>query len=273
MEPELKKRVQTGVLGGTFLLLLIIFGGRLGVAFLAAGLSIGMLFEFVEITFSLSDKREKRGVLMGTAWLIAFLNFWLPRAEFDLFLWSFFGLFAYFLFTADRHEQEALRTHFQELMYSVFGLLYLAVLPLFLLPLREGSNGVHWTLLFFFIVWAGDSGAYFAGRKYGRTPLYRHISPKKTREGALGGMVAGFCVTLLYKVLLFRSLPWFGVIFIPALIGAVAPVGDLAESFLKRAFDKKDSGSILPGHGGFLDRFDGVVFSLPIMVACSRLFS
>jgi phosphatidate cytidylyltransferase len=127
-------------------------------------------------------------------------------------------------------------------------------------------------LLFLITVWAGDTGAYSLGSRYGKRKLYPVISPKKTVEGAIGGIGSGFVIALIYKLLLFRSLSWGGAIFIPVLIGAVSQVGDLCESFFKRAFDRKDSGSILPGHGGFLDRFDGVVFSLPIMYGCMRIF-
>lgn len=268
---ELRKRVITGVIGGAFLLLLITLGGRTGVAIFAAVLALGMLYEFAEITFSLSDKVEKRNVLMGTGWLVAFVNFWMPRAEYELFVLSFLGLFGYYLFTAERHK-DALLPHLRELIYSVFGMLYLGFIPLYLILIRDAESGVHWILVFLFIVWAGDTGAYFAGKKYGKRKLYPLISPKKTIEGSVGGLAAGWVVTLLYKILAFRGMSWGAVFLIPLLVGVVSQAGDLCESLLKRAFDKKDSGSILPGHGGFLDRFDGVVFSLPVMYACMRVF-
>ncbi len=271
MSIELKKRIQTGVAGVAVVLLLLIFGGGLGAALIAAVISIGMIYEFAEITLSLPDKKEKRGLLMGVAWLLTFINYLTPRSEYELLLIIFLTLFSYFLFTADRHGDIALKTHFQELMYSVFGLMYLAFLPLYLVLIRKSPGGVHWALLFLFIVWAGDTGAYFAGRRFGRRKLYAYISPKKTIEGAIGGLLAGIVITILYKLIFFRQLSWFAAIAVPLLIGVAAPVGDLAESFLKRAFNKKDSGSILPGHGGFLDRFDSVVFSLPVMYACTRI--
>jgi phosphatidate cytidylyltransferase len=151
--------------------------------------------------------------------------------------------------------------------------MYLPMLWLYLPKIHESTNGVHWTLIFLLIVWSGDTGAYFAGKKYGKTKLYPKISPKKTREGGLGGLLAGLVIAFLYKVTLFHELSWGGVFVTPILVGTVAAVGDLCESFIKRAYDTKDSGAILPGHGGFLDRFDGVVFSLPVMYACIRVFS
>ncbi len=267
MSSELSKRVSTGVIGGVLLLLLIIIGGKVGTALVTVAISDAS----TAAIYTLPDKPEKRFVLLGGAWLLSFINFWMPRAEYALLMLTFSGLFAYFLFTAPRHRG-VLNVHFQELMFSIFGMIYLVFIPFFLPLLRDLPAGVHWTIVFLLIVWSGDTGAYFAGKKYGRRPLFYMISPKKTVEGALGGLAAGVVITFLYKILLFRGLSWLGILVIPVLVGAVAQIGDLAESFLKRAFGIKDSGKILPGHGGFLDRFDGVVFSLPLMYGLARLF-
>ncbi len=273
MDRELKSRVGTAAIGVSVLLVLIIFGGTIGTAVVATVISLGMVFEFVEMTFSLPDKREKKFILLGATWLIAFFSILFPRGEYALLVFSLLALFSYFLFTAERYSEPELFTeHFKELMYSLFGVFYLAFFPLFLPAIRGAESGLHWTLIFLFVNWAGDTAAYFVGKKYGRQKLYPVISPKKTVEGAYGGLAAGLVVTLIYKVLFFRSMSWGAVILVPIIIGAVAQVGDLCESFLKRAFRKKDSGSILPGHGGFLDRFDGVLFSLPVMYACVRIF-
>jgi phosphatidate cytidylyltransferase len=272
ISPELQKRIVTALIGAAALILLIVFGGRVGVGLIAAVVALGMVWEFVDICFALPDKSEKRLVLVGTTWLLAFANFLMPRAEYELLLVAFLGLFGYYLFTAARHEGQAFDVHFRELMYSVFGLLYLAFLPLFLVLVRDSANGSHWTILFLLIVWASDVGAYFAGKRFGRHKLYEKISPKKTVEGALGGLGSGLIVAMLYKLILLRSMSLSAAVILALVVGAVSQIGDLCESFLKRAFDKKDSGSILPGHGGFLDRFDGVVFSLPAMYACIRIF-
>ncbi len=271
---ELTLRVVTALFGVALLLALILLTGRLGMALIAVVIALGMVYEFVSITFSLPDKKEKRGLLLGVTWLVAFFAFLIPRAEYEMLIASFLGLFCYFLFTAERHKDDAsaFATHFRELIYAMFGLLYLGFLPLFFVLIRDSANGMHWTLVFLFVVWAGDTGAYFAGKSFGRRKLYPAISPKKTVEGAIGGLLSGLVVAILYKVLLFRSMSWGAVVTVSLLVGVVAQIGDLCESYLKRAFDTKDSGSILPGHGGFLDRFDGVVFSLPVMYGCIRIF-
>jgi phosphatidate cytidylyltransferase len=274
MTPELRKRIITAVLGVAVLLVLILFAGAFGAGLIGAVISLAMMYEFVNMTFALPDKFEKRWVMLGVTWLVAFVNFVSPGMEYELLLACFLGLFCYFLFTAERHpEPSVLSSHFRELMYGVFGVLYVGFLPLYLSGIRKAPNGAHWTLVFLFIVWAGDTGAYFAGKKYGKKLLYPLISPKKTVEGSVGGLVSGLVVTLLYKLILFRGMSWGASVIVPLFVGVVAQIGDLCESFLKRSFDAKDSGSILPGHGGFLDRFDSVVFSLPVMYGCIRVFN
>lgn len=270
---ELKKRVMTGVGGGAMLLAMIIWGGTLGIFFLTTLLSLGMLYEFTEMTLTLPDRIEKRYFLLSLGWFLGILNLLAPQSEFALWVGSFLILFVYFLGTVNRHAVSDYSVHFKELMFSIFGLSYLVFLPFYLRRIYELANGVQWVILFLFIVWMGDSGAYFVGKKYGRHKLYPAVSPRKTVEGAGGGLLASFCVTVLFKLCFLNSLSWVGVLFLPVLVGGVAQVGDLCESFLKRAFERKDSGSILPGHGGILDRFDSVVFSLPAMYACIRIFS
>jgi phosphatidate cytidylyltransferase len=273
ISPELKKRILTGVIGGFALLSLIVFGGWIGIFFLTTIMSFGMIYEFTEITFSMSDRIEKRYALLSIAWFVALVNLLAPQTEFQLLIICFISVFIYFLISAKRHQESLYSLHFKELMYAFFALVYLVFIPLFLSRLYESPNGTEWTILFLLIVWAGDSSAYFIGKKYGKRKLYPQISPKKTIEGAIGGLGAGIIITLVFKLVFFRHMPWIGAILLPIVVGTVAQVGDLCESFFKRAFDRKDSGSILPGHGGFLDRFDGVVFSLPVMYACMRIFS
>jgi phosphatidate cytidylyltransferase len=261
----------TAAIGATVLLTLVLAGDIYGTALLAAVLALAMMHEYVDMTISLPDLEEKRWLLLAATWLIAFANFWMPNAEYALLLLSFLGVFSYFLFTAARHRGEAFALHFRELVFAMFGVIYLAFLPLFLVSLRAQKDGAHWIMVFLLIVWAGDTGAYFAGKRFGKRKLYPEISPKKTLEGGAGGLAAGLVATLLYKLLFFRSMGWLAVALIPLVVGTAAAIGDLCESFLKRAFDRKDSGTLLPGHGGFLDRFDGIVFSLPVMYACIRL--
>jgi phosphatidate cytidylyltransferase len=272
LSSELKKRILTGVLGASALLVFIIFGGWPGIFLLTTIISLGMVSEFSNITFLISDRIEKKYVMLSIAWFVGLVNLLIPQCEYQLLMVSFVSLFVYFLVTAQRHKDTEISHHFKELMYSIFALIYLVFSPLYLSRIYETTLGMQWCVLFLLIVWAGDSGAYFVGRRYGKTKLYALVSPKKTIEGALGGLSAGALVAFFYKLVLFKNMSWVSVLFLPIFVGIFAQIGDLCESFFKRAFDKKDSGWILPGHGGFLDRFDGVVFSLPVMYACVRIF-
>ena len=276
MNSELKTRVTTGVIGGSLLLGLIIFGGWIAMFILTTALSLGLIYEFCQMTFQLPDRQEKLYFLLGLTWIFSCLNLFLGQSEFALLIFMFFSLFTYFLLTAQRYKNEAqtqLVCHLRELVFAFFGIFYLGFLPIYLRKIYEGPNGVHWVLVFLFINWAGDTGAYFIGKKYGKNKLYPLISPKKSWQGAWGGLAASVGVTLVYKGIFFNKLPLFGAILIPLVVGSMAQLGDFCESFIKRAFGQKDSGMILPGHGGVLDRFDGVVFSLPVMYACIRVFA
>lgn len=152
-----------------------------------------------------------------------------------------------------------------EAVRAVAGLVYVPVLLSPLVAIRGRDDGIWMVLYLFAATWLGDTGAYFAGRAFGKTPLFERVSPKKTREGALGGLllsaVGGF---VFAKV---GNLP-FGVVecvLLTMALDVAGVVGDLAESLLKRTWDVKDSGWIMPGHGGILDRIDSLVFTAPLL--------
>lgn len=273
IKTELQKRVVTGVLGGACLLGLIYFGRGIGVALFALAISLMMLKEFIGISVASSDQVSKSYFLFTLAWLIHFINFFIPQIEYGLLIFTFLLLFGYFLFAVKKSGEAGLSAQFHEGVVVFFGVIYLIFLPLFLTRLRELPSGAHWVAVSLMIVWAGDSAAYFAGRKWGKKKLFPEISPKKTQEGAYGGLIAGWVVCVLYKALVMREMSWLCAVVMPILVGISAILGDLCESFFKRAYSVKDSGAVLPGHGGFLDRFDGVVFSLPVAYACARLLS
>jgi phosphatidate cytidylyltransferase len=118
-------------------------------------------------------------------------------------------------------------------------------------------------LLLFAVIWAGDSAAYYGGRALGRHLLAPTVSPKKTIEGAIAGLIASVAVGVFGGVYFLRE-PWLNMVGISAVTAIVGQVGDLAESVLKRSAGVKDSSSILPGHGGILDRLDSIFFAAPV---------
>jgi len=121
-----------------------------------------------------------------------------------------------------------------------------------------------WILLLILCVWAFDTGAYAAGRRFGRRPFMTHISPAKTVEGVVGGTLAVTVVAVLLVAGLGR--PWFAGLALGPIIAAAAQAGDLAESMLKRAAGAKESGRLIPGHGGLLDRIDSFLFAAPAVM-------
>ena len=113
------------------------------------------------------------------------------------------------------------------------------------------------------IAWFGDTGGYFGGRFFGKTKLYEAVSPKKTWAGAIGGMLGSVLAVVLLKEVHLHQLTWIDVVLIGVPGSILGQMGDLAESLLKRSVGVKDSGALLPGHGGMLDRIDAVLFIAP----------
>ncbi|WP_426669733.1 phosphatidate cytidylyltransferase [Mucilaginibacter sp. McL0603] len=159
---------------------------------------------------------------------------------------------------------------FTNIAYTVFGLLF-TIIPfcffnaLAYLNMYKGFN-FHIPLAFLIMLWANDTGAYLSGYFFGRTKLFERHSPKKTWEGFIGGVLisalAAYIISRYY-----HDLSWDHWVTIAVLISCFGTLGDLVESMFKRSINIKDSGGILPGHGGLLDRFDGLLLSAPIVYA------
>lgn len=164
-------------------------------------------------------------------------------------------------------------TPFTNLGYTFLGFLYVVLPFIFFVALAfiEGRYNYRIPLGFFLILWANDTGAYLSGKAVGRTKLFERISPNKTWEGFFGGvllaLVLGFIVHHFFGV--FELWKWLSISLIISVFGTY---GDLVESMLKRSLDVKDSGAVLPGHGGLLDRFDGLLLSAPVVYVFITLF-
>lgn len=158
---------------------------------------------------------------------------------------------------------------------TVFGALYVGLIAFVLHVANTGpaipggavlsplSSGQGWILLLVLGVWSYDTGAYLVGRQVGRHKFMTHISPAKSIEGLAGGLVATTVVTSLMLAALGQA--WLGGLILGPIVGLAAQAGDLAESMIKRAASAKDSGTLIPGHGGVLDRIDSFLFAGPVV--------
>jgi phosphatidate cytidylyltransferase len=282
MTQNLKLRMMTALVGAPVVLGLLFGFGVPGVALISVVVSLGMCWEFSNLVFVLPDRNRKRIFFLASAFLIHVLNFWLsvgvPSGFLALAPVVVFS--TYFLFQVPAllkfrgaealHDPDVvilLRQHFFELMAVVFGWVYCVWFPLLMVTLRQSEGGVHWLAFTLLAVWSADTFAYFSGSQFGKHRLFESVSPKKSWEGLAGGALGAVAVTQVYSYFFISNTSPLALGVMALTLAVVAAIGDLVESLFKRATDCKDSGSLLPGHGGFLDRFDGVVFALPVMMA------
>ena len=150
------------------------------------------------------------------------------------------------------------------------GHIYIALLLGHLVPLRVLDDGRQWIFLTLVVIMCCDTCAYVVGSRIGKRKLYPLISPNKSVEGAIGGVVGAVLGALISKFVFFPSINCWSVVAVGLLLGVVGQIGDLFESMLKRACEVKDSGNMIPGHGGLLDRLDSLLFAFPLVyyVAC-----
>jgi len=149
-----------------------------------------------------------------------------------------------------------------EISITIFGSIYLGYLLSFMLKIKDLPNGNYYLISLLIITWANDTGAYLIGTKFGKNKIFPKISPKKTIEGSIGGVIFSIAGTFALKNwlnLTFNELLSLGLI-----ISIIAQLGDLFESVLKRGSGIKDSGTLIPGHGGILDSLDSLIFTAPV---------
>lgn len=249
-------RTLSAVIGGALLLGLTYLGGSYTVI-LVILLALTSFLEFAKLIEKLGVKAWLlSGMLWACIWLLAVFfggrDFLLP------------GFVLWLLFSGGRFALTYPRMKFQEALYNFFGLIYTAGLLAHFLLLRGLPRGMEWTYATFFLVWATDTGAYLIGRGVGRHLLAPQVSPQKTVEGSLGGLFLCLAVGL-FMGRWFNGIPGVFLLGLSFVVSTSAQIGDLFESALKRAAGVKDSGNLIPGHGGILDRFDSFVFALPLV--------
>ena len=176
---------------------------------------------------------------------------------------AFFVLMAILIFNLFLFREIRLTLLDSSVLYM--GIFYLVGFLGHLILIRQRPGGVPFIFFLLFVVWGNDAGAYYVGRSIGGKKLYPAISPGKTVSGSIGGFVIGGIAGALCKIVFHLPFSWLEVIALSQTLVAVGQLGDLVESMFKRSAGVKDSGGLIPAHGGLFDKLDGVAFAAPLL--------
>ncbi len=286
------KRVATAVVLIPIVLLLVLRAPVPVVAVVTAAIALATVQEFLKLaeSYGIEPLRSPTYIFVGLLfiWLALSATAETPQVSALKFvlLTTFAAALAPFLFATVAMRRTQMRSAYSAASASVFAFGYIALPLAMLVQLREQWGGAFWLLYLLLIVWAGDIFAYFVGRSVGRHLMAPRISPKKTWEGAAASLAASLIVgillfsnalqisSFLLRVgLISRRDGLFSlerpelwpIVLLTVVLNVAAQLGDLIESLIKRGAGAKDSGTILPGHGGMLDRIDALLFATPVM--------
>ncbi|MFT4975899.1 MAG: phosphatidate cytidylyltransferase [Myxococcota bacterium] len=255
----MRNRVLAAVIGLAILLPVLILGGELAVQICSVLVLLVGADEYARM--AAPDDRGAWAMMLVTSFGLFSALLWAPAVWIaPLLALLCVACLLYGMFGVPDVKQGA-----QVSVRLIAGLLYLPLLLSFIPLLRAHPDGLGWIFVMLSATWLGDTGAYFAGRFLGRHKLFERISPKKTWEGVFGGILAGIGGACLVKWIALPDLAWGHAVILGAVLVGAGVIGDLTESMLKRAYGVKDSGWILPGHGGILDRIDGLLFTGPVL--------
>ncbi|NLY88136.1 MAG: phosphatidate cytidylyltransferase [Firmicutes bacterium] len=262
------KRIITGIIGAALLLLLVIKGGIFFAAAVGIIMAVGV-WEYSRLAGAYGREVNflfllSLSLLYLFARTLSLYTSWFPGEGLIGITLLLCLLFSFLLVLPEynrRIKREELLTF---CTVHLFGVVYPGILLTYAVMIRAFSPplGTEVLLLVLASVWLNDTGAYFTGLWLGRKKLAPNISPGKTVEGAVGGILAGTAGSLLFGALI--GLPFLWLLFVTPVLCVLGQLGDLFESLLKRGAGVKDSGNLLPGHGGILDRFDSLLFVLPL---------
>jgi phosphatidate cytidylyltransferase len=266
MDANLRARVVTAAVGLPLLVWLVgwsppgIFPAALFIV------TFGALYEFFALAFPGSWKDRLVGVVFGLGLsAVVFLEQQFPASHWLGML--FLSGFSIYLFAPGQ-----LAERLRRLLFTLLGGIYAGfLLPHWVLVFRQ-PQGRAWTLWLLSVVMIGDTAAYFIGRRFGARKLAPEISPGKTVAGAWGYLVGAIIAGIVGARLFVLQFGWVEVFVLSLVAGILAQLGDLFESWIKRVFAVKDSGSLIPGHGGLLDRLDSLIFPAVFTSAYLRVF-
>jgi phosphatidate cytidylyltransferase len=270
---NLTQRFVTGIIGGG-----IMVGSILWNVYSFSALFLFIVIMSMREFYSLCEKGDLQpqkylGIALGTLVFLFYSVFqdFIPVRVFIIIIPLVFCIFIRELYTKSEKP-------FINIAITVLGIVYLALPMALMSPISQfdqvNSSGIYHPQIilgYLFLVWTSDTGAYFFGKKFGKRKLFERISPKKTWEGLIGGTFSALLAAFIISKY-FTDLSLVDWIFITFIVVVTGTLGDLVESMFKRSIHIKDSGDVLPGHGGFLDRFDAFFISAPFVFTYLFLF-
>ncbi|MDR3328896.1 MAG: phosphatidate cytidylyltransferase [Prevotellaceae bacterium] len=228
------------------------------------------MVELYRIAQQLSAQPQRTAGLAGGVLLFAACyahSFGLLGQPYDQALLYLMAPMSAFIFFAELFRKKS--APFTNIAYTILGVVYVA-LPFSLMSVVYAAAGASVMCCFFLLLWANDTFAYLFGMTFGKRRLFPSISPKKSWEGCVGGFLS--VLALAYGLHRLLDVALVHLLCLGVIISATAVLSDLVESMLKRSANLKDSGAIMPGHGGLLDRFDAALLSLPVVWAYVHVF-
>lgn len=253
-------RLLPGLVMTLFWLLLLAFGSANFFWHIILFIAVFGMYEYFKMTLDIPFGARLIQILLFTSAPVLVSLLQRP----DLFMPALFvSLIGLIMLSLKYHER--FDHILQFLGYSSFGVLYIGLCLAHLVLIRYLPHGASWVLVLTAVTAGGDTGAYYIGTKFGRRKLCPEISPGKTIEGAVGGIVTGCLAAMGMGILLLPQYSPMMILIVSFILSLVSIIGDLAESVIKRSAGVKDSGTILFGHGGVLDRVDGMLITAPVL--------
>jgi phosphatidate cytidylyltransferase len=266
MDANFSMRLATAAVVVPLLVWLVGWGAPELFAAVLFGLTIAALHEFFGLAFPHRPGAQLGGIFFGAA--LALTIFFESRVSAVPWLGVVFVIASAAYLWMPGELTERLRS----LQLTLLGGVYAGFLFPQWFRLFSGPDGRGWTLWLLAVVMAGDSAAYFVGRRFGVRKLAPRISPGKTTAGAWGYLAGSAAIGILAGFMILDHFNWTEILLLSLAVGVLGQLGDLFESWLKRAFAVKDSGNLFPGHGGLLDRIDSLIFPAVVTSAYVRAF-
>lgn len=269
---NLQQRIIAALIAVPGLLFCVLYSDY---TFLVLFLVIGALaqLEFYKLVGSISDNLPLTFYGTFCGMVMHVLAFFIEKGDLAYQYYYVLSPLLTFIFFIKLYKSKDEKP-FKNIAYTFLGIIYVA-LPFTLFTvlafIKNDTYDPNIVLGCLFLLWSSDSGAYFAGTKFGKTKLFERVSPKKSWEGSIGGLITAMVVaTIISKYYTnYSAFQWYA---IGVIIVVAGTYGDLVESLFKRSINIKDSADTIPGHGGFLDRFDGLLLSIPFIIPFVKLF-